>query len=48
MERPEDPISFLAFYMLKNKHKIKLPQPPTGNKDGNEQPNTNKQEEPKQ
>jgi len=28
MERPEDPLSFIAFYVLKNKHKINLPQPP--------------------
>ncbi len=28
MERPEDPLSFIAFYVLKNKHKLNIPQPP--------------------
>jgi len=28
MERPEDPLSFIAFYVLKNKHRLNLPQAP--------------------
>ena len=28
MERPEDPLSFIAFYVLKNKNKVNIPQPP--------------------
>lgn len=28
MERPEDPLSFIAFYVLKNKQKLNIPQPP--------------------
>ena len=27
-ERPNDPISYIAYYLLKNQHKIKLPEPP--------------------
>jgi len=28
MERPNDPISFLAYYLLKHKGEIKLPEKP--------------------
>lgn len=28
MERPNDPISFLAYYLLKHKNEIKLPEKP--------------------
>lgn len=28
MERPLDPICFIALYLLKNKDKVKLPLPP--------------------
>lgn len=28
IERPNDPISFIAYYLLKNKDKIVLPKPP--------------------
>ena len=27
IERPNDPISFIAFYMLKNKDRVKIPMP---------------------
>ena len=28
MERPNDPVSFLAYYLLKHKDQIKLPKKP--------------------
>lgn len=28
IERPDDPISFIALYLLKNKEKVKIPPPP--------------------
>ncbi len=29
IERPEDPISYIAMYILKNKNQVKLPQAPS-------------------
>ena len=30
IERPKDPISFIALYCLKNISRVKIPQPPEG------------------
>ncbi|KRW98922.1 hypothetical protein PPERSA_09447 [Pseudocohnilembus persalinus] len=30
IERPVDPISFIALYCLKNQHRVRIPQPPEG------------------
>ncbi len=34
IERPNDPVSFIAYYLLKHKDEIQLPQPPEKEDEG--------------